>query len=112
MSYPLRYHPISKLRTVTFVFGLLHAVHERLHARVVETVRLHHVYDVDAVLLVLTRVRDQKVEPLDVPVRLVVRLQDQVVLEFVSKFVNFTSGWPGVGSRFQTDFRISGSCRL
>jgi hypothetical protein len=111
MSYPLRYHPISRLHTLTLVFGLLHAVHQRLHPRVVQTVRLHHVNYVDPVLLVLPRVRDQEVEPLDVPVRLVVRLQDQVVLKFVSKFAKFTSGSPGAGSRFRTDFRKSASCR-
>lgn len=54
-------------------------VHERFHTGVVETVRLHHVDDVEAVLHVFACVRDGEVEPLRVTSREVVRLQDQVV---------------------------------
>ena len=59
------------------------AVHERPHPVVVQRVRLQQVNDVEAVRPPRHRVRHAEVVPLSEPARVVVRLQDQVVLELV-----------------------------
>ena len=63
--------------------GLGLRVDQRAHAMIVETVGLHQVDDIEAILLACPRVRDAEVVPLGVASRVIVRLQDQVVFILV-----------------------------
>lgn len=51
---------------------------------IVETVRLHKVDDVEAVLFASPSVCNLEVVPLSVPTSVVIRLQNQIILIFVN----------------------------
>ena len=93
------------------MLGLLHAVHQRLHAGIIQTIRFHHINDINPVFLVLPRVRNNEIKPLDIAISLVIRLQNEVILILVSKNRPYkyldTSGWLFWDCRFQTATRIS-----
>ena len=64
----------------TFELGLLVGIEEGLHPAVVEGVGFHQIYDGELVLDVLPGVGHRKVKPLGMSLRVVVVLQDQLVL--------------------------------
>ena len=58
-------------------------VHQRLHAVIVQTVRLQEIDDVESVRPACLRVLQTEVEPLIVCLRIVIWLQDEIILEFI-----------------------------
>ena len=51
---------------------------------VVETIRLHQVYNVEPVWLACLSVADSEVIPLSIASGIIVRLEDDIVLKFVN----------------------------
>lgn len=65
------------------LFGSSLRVYKRSHPMVIQWVRLHQVDDVETVRFASFNVRNTEVEPLCVATRVIIRLQDQVILILV-----------------------------
>ena len=64
-------------------FGLSFGIDEWAHSVIVQTVGLHQVDDIETILLTRPCVCNPEIVPLSVASRIVVRLQDQIILVLV-----------------------------
>ena len=91
----------------TLVLRVAIRILQRLHSSIVETIRFHHVNDIESVLLVLPGVRHRKVEPLRMRRGEIIWLQYQIVFIIASICVIkvCTSRWPSVDYHSRIDSR-------
>jgi hypothetical protein len=73
----------SSVPSLAIPLGFMLRVNHWTHPMVVERIRLHKVYDVEAIGFARSCVFDSEIVPLSVPPGVVVRLKNQVILEFI-----------------------------
>lgn len=84
--------------TLPTSFCLLLGIDDRTHTMIIEGIWFHHVDDVESVGLASTCVTNPKIVPLSVTSSVIIRLQDQIVFEFInldctSEVSRFESGF-------------------